>query len=313
LNVPSRTSSRRLSPTVGHGHRDLINRNLQRMTVKSKAQSSKKCVTTKTGIQQAVRGAASISSSTPTRITICTKKIDLGKYSRMLQFDNTSNQILFNNITDGIDVTDKRIIFDCYRRNGRCTLDGVGITRHFYGSNASVTFRNIQFVNGFHTNSGGALLIQDSSFLRLTNCLFANNSASLGGALSINRTNLVVDGKRTLVRDSRGGGTPIEMYTSTANLNNVLFQRNNISQFVSASIRRMGSLVATLSLFFVINPLIFSIFTKMKLQGGGILMLDSKIDLINVDFVEQQNSNCDVFVPVFKNDFTRRSSCLQFS
>jgi hypothetical protein len=230
VNIPLPTSAKRLSPLV----RQLTNIDIQRKHVvmsRRDSQSSTKCVTSSAGLQKAVQSAGSKSSSTPTRIKICTKKINLGKYSRLLQYSNTSDRILYNNVTDGIDLTNKNIILYCRWKRRRCTLDGRGLTRHFYGSNTAVTFGNIKFVNGYHANAGGALLIQDQSILKFTNCSFSNNTASSGGAFSINETDLTAE--RTYIANNKGNGNPIEIYTSTANFTDVKFQMNDVNQFVS--------------------------------------------------------------------------------
>jgi hypothetical protein len=195
-----------------------------------------KCVTTASGLKLAVRDAKPRGSSSPTRIRICTRKISLGKHSRRQLVDDHSHsyRALQNNIMKGIDLSNKNIIFSCRGTDqGLCTLDAIGQMRHFYGSNTTVSFHNIRFLNGYHRRKGGALMIQDDSIVRMTNCSFWRNRASSGSAMFMNRTNLLVIGEQTNLIENQGTGAPVEMYESRGELRNMILTNNSAKLYVS--------------------------------------------------------------------------------
>lgn len=64
------------------------------------------------------------------------------------------------------------------------TLDGQFKTRLMYvGKNVSVEIENIAFSNGKMNGAGGAICVDYDGSLKLTNCNFANNKGSYGGAI----------------------------------------------------------------------------------------------------------------------------------
>jgi hypothetical protein len=212
-----------------------------------RALSSTKCVTSSAALTKAVQSAKP--GSTPTRITICTKKIPLGKYSRRLT--NTGSRFLQSNQT-GIDISNKNILFNCKLRtpNTRCILDGLGESRIFYGFNANVTFDKIMFHNGSATEydfdgSGGALLLRDSS-VRIKRCGFFHNKATFGGAVSISNSEVIVDNNivglmnhstlnRTIFAYNeasiRGGALDLTDLTTSA-IKHVVFRSNQAKDMV---------------------------------------------------------------------------------
>lgn len=189
-------------------------------------QASGKCVRTATELKTAV-------SKGSTKINVCTSRIKLGSAVRRLDH-SVPSLLLQKRRTRGIDLSNKNIVFVCRNPMGRrCQLDGEGQTRIFYGNNATVTFLNIEFNNGYNTQAGGALNMNKGSMVRLTNCSFSNNTATTGSAISVNNSNLVIDGIRSAIIDNKGNGAPISIHSSKANLENVLFRRNDRSKFVS--------------------------------------------------------------------------------
>lgn len=74
------------------------------------------------------------------------------------------------------------ILKDNYVVNGQNhTIDGNGIARIFNIASNNVTLRNINFVNGYSNQSGGAVTFYKNGSVE--NCNFINNSASYGGAI----------------------------------------------------------------------------------------------------------------------------------
>ena len=72
----------------------------------------------------------------------------MNKYGRRLS--DIHGRILANNVS-GIDISDRNIILDCMFSDGRCILDGGGVSRIFNGINSKLTFDRISFVNGSAT------------------------------------------------------------------------------------------------------------------------------------------------------------------
>jgi hypothetical protein len=188
-----------------------------------KIQTTTKCVKTQAELKAAVAKAGSLSR---TKIKLCASRIRLGTTARRLD-DGVQDR------TRGIDLSNKNIIFICRNRNHRCKLDGVGRTRIFYGTNATVAFHNIKFNNGYNDGAGGALKMMNGSVVELTNCSFFNNTATSRSAISVNNSDLVINGVRSSVSQNKGNGAPVEVLSSTAALNDVVFRGNDVSQFVS--------------------------------------------------------------------------------
>jgi hypothetical protein len=191
-------------------------------------------VTTASGLQIAVRYANPRGSSSPTGIHICTQKITGGKYWRRhlengtIHFDSVLQGIMMNSIN----LSNTNNLFTCGGK-GLCTLDVIGKMIYFYGSNTTVTFQNIQFLNGYHRNKGGSLMIQDDSVVQMTNCSFLRNWASSGSAIFMNCMEVIVNGKQTSIVQNVGSGAPMEIYESHGELGQLTLTNNNAKQYVS--------------------------------------------------------------------------------
>jgi predicted outer membrane repeat protein len=217
--------------------------------------TSTKCVTTSSALQQAVKNAKRASSVSPTRITICTRKIKVSKYSRRLT-ENPDRRLAAN--ASGIDISDKNIIFDCILPSptARCTLDGGGVTRIFYGTSSKVTFDKIGFVNGNVTRddyngSGGAVMLMNST-VRIQQCRFARNYAKNGGALAIQSSELFMDNSEVVVglqsnysilrtvftsnAASTSGGAIDMREVTKSNIKDVLFRQNKARRLVRTNV-----------------------------------------------------------------------------
>jgi hypothetical protein len=202
-------------------------------------QSSAKCVNSKVQLKTAV--SKSKGSAT---IRVCSDRIRMGAAVRRMLEQGHPRRLLDKSLTDGIDLTNKTILFACRTKNNRpprrrrCTLDGEGLTRIFYGSNATIEFKNIRFANGYHDETGGAILLENDSKLKMTNCSLWNNSAPQGAAILVKKTDVVMNGgggkkdRSTLIK-STGNSAPFDLFNSTAKLNNVYFADNDVSALVS--------------------------------------------------------------------------------
>jgi len=74
-------------------------------------------------------------------------------------------------------------------------IDARGLNRIFsITSNQEVRFVNITFKNGYTLNHGGAVYKGDIvTTIRFTNCIFLNNTANQGGAISNNGNNMILE------------------------------------------------------------------------------------------------------------------------
>jgi predicted outer membrane repeat protein len=96
------------------------------------------------------------------------------------------------NSAGGINVEDKLLYIHCnvaMTMTDRCILDAQHLSRHFYLNDATMSFYDIEFVNGnanqdVYYNSGGALYVELSD-VEMVNCAFTNNAAKYGGGIAM--------------------------------------------------------------------------------------------------------------------------------
>jgi predicted outer membrane repeat protein len=176
---------------------------------------------------------------------------------------------------DPIDLTDTIIVFEC--EGGRCEIDGDGDNQLFNGTNVTVQFKGIDFINSV----GGAIRIthnQIRSKLDFLNCSFVNNSASSSGsAIAVRNTELLIDGSSTRFINNQGNRPPLEIISSKVVIRNAKFKGNNITEF-----------------------------------GSGALAFASDINCVGVLFIKTRaDTDCDIFVAVYENKLTQNASCLK--
>lgn len=224
------------------------------------------------------------SSKKPCRIDVCKKSIKCSRKTARA-------------IDDGpIDLSNKDIIFNCILDcpSDRCELDGGGDTQLFSGSNLSVAFTKFNFTNSFGSaiqifGGGGFGRTVENSILSLSECSFVNNSATSGSAISVNYTDVFMEGSTTSFINNMGNGVPIDIFSSDVTLSEAYFEGNSISKF-----------------------------------GRGVLVYDSTMNLGNVSFakttssrrrylVENLGSDCDMYVAVDIKNFDKKGSCLTSS
>jgi predicted outer membrane repeat protein len=103
----------------------------------------------------------------------------------------------------------------------------------FYGSNANITFVNIIFANGNSSGSGGALHIENQSYINLFNCSFVNNSAETGGgAINAKYSALNIAGSRSSFINNTGILPALYAIGTQLNLYDTFFQGNTITKYV---------------------------------------------------------------------------------
>lgn len=256
LSPPSRTEPRRGRELLRLENEELLQQRSRRPV----------CIRDVISLKDQVNSCNNTWSGRSCIIMICSKRIQVP--------DESSS-----NSSTGIDLTNKRLVIICKQRKARCRLDGMGQSRIFYGSNASVTFHNIIFANGYHKKRGGAIMMKDDSNVTLWDCSFYNNTASFGSAISIDNTTLVVGGNRTTFINNNGNTPPLFIYSSKLELSEAVFSENKV---------------------------------MVEYDGAGILLFDSTIDLFNVTFskgLSNQSYDCNVFAAVDSSDLLNSATC----
>lgn len=244
-----------------------------------------RCVQSDREIRDAVKQCTRNTSRVPCRIDVCKTPIRITRPASPSRRLGTTTE-------SGIDLSNKDIIIDCVLPcpTGQCRLEGNGDSRLFYGSNSNVTFRSFVFANGYDPKSGGAFKMENKSVVSLLNSTFLNNSASMGGgAIFVNDTELLMDGKMTSLINNTGSGAPIELFSSRFNLKYAIFDGNSISKF-----------------------------------GEGIVSFDSKISFGNLTFVKQKtvrrrrnlgvtdNYSRDILMATDPTDLKLNASCISW-
>ena len=70
------------------------------------------------------------------------------------------------------------------------TIDGNGQARIFDINPHNIILKNIRFINGYSTQSGGAIYVEGDDTLEIINCNFMNNTAGVhGGAIYLENSN----------------------------------------------------------------------------------------------------------------------------
>lgn len=210
----------------------------------------------------------------------------IGICGSRLQIDCSSN--------NGINISNMNIKLRCQKvcPTQQCILDGMGVSRIFYGSNSGLTVTDdIIFANGFHPENGGAIKF-DRSVVNVVICSFVNNTAPFGSAVIVNNSMLTVDGLETTIVNNTGTGPPIEILSSQFNISTAIFAGNNISEY-DATILVFNSSIEIYDVHFD------------KSQGR-----QQRRDLVeNANLLD----DCDVHVAVYTDDFSKKFSCLKFA
>lgn len=145
------------------------------------------CVSSTAALRAAVaRGA--------TNIKVCTPRITLGSHNRRrgLLFASTKQTSSSSSSDGGINVSNRTIKISCAlpNRHQRCILDGQGISRIFYGINATLHVSGFNFTNANGT-MGSALCFMKSSIVTVHDSSFLNNKATYGGAITVSNSTLL--------------------------------------------------------------------------------------------------------------------------
>jgi Hint module len=239
------------------------------------------CITNCTDLRKSVKSCTRRPNPNPSdrcRIDVCARKL---KCRKSIPSDTY----------DPIDLSNKAIIFNCTLDcpTARCEIDGGGDNQLFIGSNAQVHFNRFKLTN----SKGGAIRLWgrkhpcgdiERSNLQLSDCSFVNNNALSGSTISLNDTDVLMEGVSTSFVNNVGYGAPIAMFSSTAHLVNAYFEGNNATK-----------------------------------SGTGIFSFDSTINFGNVTFIKPGNRStqdamaidCDVLVAISAKDFTRNTSCIK--
>jgi hypothetical protein len=185
-------------------------------------QSSQRCVRSYVALKKMVRMCDKTDGVIPCVISVC---------SPSLNYPKVKNPSIV------IDLSNKNIVIKCNKGPKRCLIDGQGMSRLFYGTNTTVTFRNIIFANGnAASRSGGALSIEGNSVVNIVNCALINNSAISAGAVSFNRSIVTISGQHASFIKNSGSRPPFEAFESRLILRDILFLDNAMTLYVSSVI-----------------------------------------------------------------------------
>ena len=128
-------------------------------------------------------------------------------------------------------------------------LDGQGTTRLFLcdeGEGPDCVFRNLVLRNGFVTDFGGAMYLEDAD-PTMDNCVFIENAAELGGGAVVNDGGSpTFIGCRFIENTAKDGGAigSFGLDTETTLLD-CRFERNQVTQLGGAFRKSGGQLIAT--------------------------------------------------------------------
>ena len=154
----------------------------------------------------------------------------VGTYSNLYsEINSASDSIIYltkdiyeytgSSYSSGVYVYKSNVIID----GQGCTIDGKNAARHFNINSGyrNITFRNINFINGFNSGNGGSIFTNYD--INVINCTFNSNSAGAGGAI-YTTTNINITGstfescKATSSSSKQGGGAVSCRATSKCNI-----------------------------------------------------------------------------------------------
>ncbi|WP_405264808.1 Ig-like domain repeat protein [Methanobrevibacter sp.] len=124
--------------------------------------------------------------------------------SVVLKHDYSFNSTRDEGYKSGIVIQKSNLVID----GAGHTIDGKGLARMFNVTGTNVAFKNIQFINGYTENKGGALYITGDAS-NIINCTFTNNKADdEAGAVFINSTDATIKDSKFINNSAinEGGG-----------------------------------------------------------------------------------------------------------
>ena len=105
------------------------------------------------------------------------------------------------------------------------TLDGQGLSRIFNITGNKITLKNIQFINGYTSENGGAIN-WDGENGTVENSTFTNNTAYIGGAINWNGANGSVENSTFTNNTAQWGGGAINWNEENGKINRSNFNNN---------------------------------------------------------------------------------------
>ena len=173
--------------------------------------------------------------------------------------------------TEGIMINKSLII---YGQNHE--INGLNKSKIFKITNAVLTLININFVNGFSKDFGGAINLINSS-LEIINCTFSYNNAYMtGGAINLYNSNLTITESIFKFNNAKGiyaSGGGISSENSIINIEKSFFLDNSADE---------GGALYCINSLLDIHTCTFSN-NKAKWYGGALLS-DSPLLIYNSDF-----------------------------
>lgn len=210
--------------------------------------------------------------------TYLNELIHSGQKEIILSGDITLNENELSNFSAGIEIDIDNIVID---GNG-FSVDAIGKTRIFYISGNNVVIKNMDFLNGYGEEEGGAFILHEGS-CTFINCNFKNNrSDGKGGVAFLTLASSSFENCLFEDNSARYDGGTLLVYGGSCIVNNSFFNHNEA--YAGAGIFNKGSLLLNKTQFF----LNFS-----RHAGGAIANYanSSKINANNCTFMDNFSGN----------------------
>lgn len=141
--------------------------------------------------------------------------ISCSKNLAILDRDYTFNSTHDSGYVNGIGIHTDNLVID----GAGHTIDGKNLARMFNVTGTNITFKNINFINGFTENKGGALYITGKAS-NIINCTFKNNMAADKDRKNAEAGAVFLQSANAIIKDSK-------FINSSAVYNGALLVRGN--------------------------------------------------------------------------------------
>lgn len=193
---------------------------------------------------------------------------------------NYTYTIGVDNIIDGVGINVDNLTID----GKGFTIDALGMSRIFKVQSQNITLKNINFVNGNTSQSGGAIYSADKN-LTLDNCLFINNTATTSGGAIYLTGGSITD--CNFINNTAGtyGGAIFKQSNYAMSIENSKFKDNNANEGGAIYLRNLITIMST------INNCTFT--NNSATSMGGALRTYSTVGfkLENSNFTDNNASN----------------------
>ena len=210
--------------------------------------------------------------------TYLNELIHSGQKEIVLNEDIRLNENELSRFTRGIEIDVDNIVID---GNG-FSIDAIGKTRIFYITGNNVIIKNMDFINGYAEEEGGAFIINSGS-CAFKNCNFKNNSADgKGGVAFLTLASSSFEDCHFEDNSARYDGGTLLVYGGSCIVNNCFFNHNEA--YAGAGIFNKGSLLLNRTQFF---------YNISRYAGGAVVnnVKSAKIIAHNCTFMDNFSGN----------------------